>query len=829
MKFYKMSVVLACGLLLTACSDENPWLSGEGTGGIAPVVVANTDVVSARPALRSDESIDAPVSDLFAVKLSKTDGSYSKEWENLSAFPKDASFPIGAYTFEASYGSLETEGFESPYFYGAEQITVKEDETTTVRVTASLANAMVSFDYTEDFKHFFPQYSAMLHAAGGAFIEFAADETRPAFVQPGNVNITLSLTKQNGLSATFQPAEFTAEARHHYHITFDANSGQTGDVQLSIVFDDTLEQEDVVIDLTDDLMLSPAPAVTPSGFTSGQTIDLLEGSRLETPLQAMIIANGGIKDVMLTTDAPTLVNAFGNEINLMTLSAAQQQQLEAAGLKVTGLWNGNVAQARMARIDFTDLVASLSGNATYRFGLVVKDKLTKVNEPLQFSVRSIPVEVSFGQVNPSIIGSTLATMTVSYNGSDFKNNISVEALNKYGVWELCPVTVNSQEGNTYNITVEIPDMPSDVKVRLKFKDAVKDEAEISRISPDYSIAVDAFARHAVVKINASADDIAAVTSVARIFVNEPGASMKRDVAHGLITVSGLTPQKAYTFRSCIKDDEYVPDVAATTEADAAVANGDFANVTRTINISKINAGGQFGTSKLIKYFNTTSIIADEPDGWASVNALTCAESSTTKNTWFMVPSTMVLNGAVTIRSVAYDHAGTLPDFSAAAATGYSKNAPKSFAGRASGELFLGSYPQGGQRTDGIAFASRPSSVTFDYSYTPYNGEQGEAYIELLDASGRVVGSASMQLGAQASMTNVTLAVPSYLFGIKAATMRLCFRSTKRGVTPSTLTRTGTDLKDNNTIIITGTTIAANEYKSLSVGSVLVVDNVKLNY
>lgn len=86
----------------------------------------------------------------------------------------------------------------------------------------------------------------------------------------------------------------------------------------------------------------------------------------------------------------------------------------------------------------------------------------------------------------------------------------------------------------------------------------------------------------------------------------------------------------------------------------------------------------------------------------------------------------------------------------------------------------------------------------------------------------------MQLGAQASMTNVTLAVPSYLFGVKAATMRLCFRSTKRGVTPATLTPTGSALyeKDGS---LTGATIPANEYKSLSVGSVLVVDNVKLNY
>ncbi len=830
MKILHLYVVAAVGLTLTACSDENPWMSGNGTGKISPRVVTDVSVTDAKPLLRSTETLQVPSADDFTLKISKNDGSFSKEWEKFASFDEKMAFVTGAYTMEASVGSPDSEGFEMPYFYGATQFVVKEDETTDVSVTASLANAMVSIDYTDDFKHFFPQYSTQLHSDGGAYIDFAPDEVRPTFVKPGNVAITMSLTKQNGVSATFQPADFAVEAKHHYHLTFDANNGSTGDVQLSIIFDDTVEAEDVVIDLTDELMLSPAPIVNPVGFTSGQTINMLQGSDVST-LQTVIMAQSGIKDVMLSTNCPAITSVLGAEVNLMTLSQAQRDVLSDMGLGVTGLWNGASGQAKMARIDFTGLVASLSGNAAYTFGLVVKDKLTKVNEPVILSVTTVPVEASFISVDKSIIGSDKVNARINYNGENPIRNLSVEARNEYGVWDVCDWKLIKNEGQIYDVEITVPALTTDIPIRIKFRDEVKAETSVERVAPEFDIAVDAFARHAVVKVLADESVKAGVTNVLRIFVNADGISMTRDADNGLITVSGLTPSTSYTLRSCIKTGEYTPVLELITEDASQIANGDFSSEHQTINISGINAGGQYGTTSLRKYFNKTSITASEPTGWASVNENTCYNGSNPQNTWFMVPSTFMEDGAVVIRSVAYDHNGTLPAFSAAAATGYSKNAPASFAGYASGELFLGSYSYNGSehRTDGISFSSRPSALTFKYSYTPYANEQGEAYIVVLDAAGQIISQASKLLDSQSSMQVATVKLPNYAFGSKAAAVRVCFRSTRRGVTPSTYTPTGTALKDNNTIVITGTTLSANSYKSLSVGSILKVDDVTLTY
>ena len=45
------------------------------------------------------------------------------------------------------------------------------------------------------------------------------------------MSLIVNLTKQNGVSATFEPAMVTTEAQHHYHIKFDVNEGEIGEAR----------------------------------------------------------------------------------------------------------------------------------------------------------------------------------------------------------------------------------------------------------------------------------------------------------------------------------------------------------------------------------------------------------------------------------------------------------------------------------------------------------------------------------------------------------------------------------------------------------------------
>lgn len=835
MKLTKFGALFGTALILVGCNDENPWVGADGEGRISPSVKADYEVKDVVPISRANDPL-APAADNFKISLSKADGTYSESWASISEFPSDKNFSVGAYTMEASYGDIAEEGFEKPYYYGSADFAVKEAETTEVSVTAKLANTMVSIEYTDAFKKYFKSYSTQLHSKGGSYVAFTSTETRPAYIRPGEMSLIVSLTKQNGVAATFEPAVISTLAQHHYHILLDVNEGEVGEATLTINFDDSVEQEDVVIDLSDDLMMSPAPEVTAQGFTVGTPLSILEGSAFENPVRFNIVARGGLSQATLTTQSELLLaQGWPAEIDLMAASEAQQALLKQCGLNVVGMWKN---PDKMAMIDFTNVFENVKGTGSHTFTLVVKDKLTKVNDPVSLTVNSEAIDLSIKSAEVSTIGINEASMTLAYNGPDFDKNVTIEAMS-YGVYEQCTVLeVNgvTRASSDYAVKFSIPDGNSaSVNVRVKYKGEVKDETVITRVAPAYEIQVDAFSNRAVVKVvPEDAAMLETITKMASLYVNNNKVDVTRDSSTGLLTVSGLSQATVYTFKSTVMDGSegstYTNTVTATTETATDVTNGGFGSVTRTIDSGTINAGGLYGTTSLTDdKRNKSSIVIDEPNGWASINAKTCYLGASNVNTWFCVPSTLAKDGTVTIRSVAYDHNGTDPEPSHGAATYYSKNAPASFANRNAGELFLGSYAFNGTETrvDGIAFASRPSSLSFDYQYTPYNSESGDVYVALIDADGNVIASAAKTLSSASSMSAVSIPLSGYPFGKKAAKLQIKFRSSTASPI-STYVPTGSELKDHNALWF-NQTIAANEYKSLSVGSVLVIDNVKLNY
>lgn len=154
---------------------------------------------------------------------------------------------------------------------------------------------------------------------------------------------------------------------------------------------------------------------------------------------------------------------------------------------------------------------------------------------------------------------------------------------------------------------------------------------------------------------------------------------------------------------------------------------------------------------------------------------------------------------------------------------------------AAGEVFLGTYLFNGSesRVNGTAFSSRPSSISFDYSYSLKNGkaDNGLAYVEVLDASGNVIGSADPFLISETSETlTKTINIKYVKFGGKAATLKLGFKSSNQSNPPIYIPQ-GSELSEGVTVITSESnrTIATNGYHALATGSMLTIDNVKANY
>ena len=842
MKLLKHGIMFsAFAFALASCSDEGGLDLGKGEGAIRLALRTSAEVVVSAPTRAESATLTAPEAGHFAVRLTKSDNSYSKTWDSIEEFNAEEAFRTGSYTLEAFVGDIDTEGFDAPYFYGAADVSVLEAKETQVAITAALANSMVSVDYTEGFKSYFKDYSARVHSAGHSYIDFAADETRPAFIAPGEVDLTVSFTNPQGQSTSLQPAGFTAKPRHHYRVKFDVAEG-TGNAVLKIIFDDTLVSEDVTIDLTDELFTTPAPEVKAEGFVSDSPVEALEGNAPASPFVFTAVARGGMAEASLTVDSQT-VPAFGREVNLVGASAALQQQIASSGISAVGFFKN---PDKLARLDVTEFVKSLPAG-THRISLVVKDRYTRVSDPVTLVVSTEAIHLE-AQAEDVVFGSNQAFIDIEYNGADPDKAFTFKALDKFGVYKDCPITEVKQKAGTrsfpvknYVFTLTLPDTEREsIPLQIFFHGEKRTEIEIPVITPKYSVEADAFAKYVVLKVvPEDASQLGIIVNSLKVAVSATrsarngGFTFVRDADNGLVTVKGFNPATPYTITtklSAATDAAPVTSTSVTTEA-TDVPNGDFSQTHQTINMTAQVGGTWTGTIfSNPKYHINAPIVRAEATGWASINANTCWSGSSNINTWYTVPSTWADNGNVTVRSVGYSHSGSDLGSTKETLVYYCKNTPTFDAGeRISGELFLGTYSFDGNesRTDGITFGSRPASLSFDYTYVPYGDEKGLAYVAVFDESGRIIATGSMNLNPVGVMTTETISLSGYPFSSRAASLQVRFLSTANGV-PGISIPSGSALKEHKHAL-GNQTLDANRYNAVATGSVLVLDNVKLNY
>ena len=810
----------ALALAMVGCADDNPWAVAEGEGGIRLELSASADVTDAIPAVRAEETLTAPDVADFGIRLEKNDGSYSKEWPKLADFQQENSFKMGSYVITAFYGDIADEGFGKPCFIGSAPVTVLEGSTTPVSIEASLANSMVSVTYTDAFKEFFSDYSATVHSEGYSFVDFSKDENRPAFIAPGDVDLSVSITDQSGRETSVQPAAFKAEARHHYHVTLDVNGGNVGNASLVVTFDDTMEAiENIEIDLTDELITSRPPVVTPSGFTSGDRLEVLQNDTPDQPMKFSVMARGGLQEVNLTINSDTYNPPFGKEINLLAASAAQQQQITDAGFRVIGLWN-NVGD--MALVDISDVIASLPAGV-HTISLVAKDKYTRVSEPVSITIDTNAVAIDV-TADPTMFGSGTASFAIAYNGRNFDKAFTFKAQDNHGGFVDAPVISYEQratraiEQKTYDVTVKLPDTERDeVVVRVFYYGNQVAEVKVPVKTPTFSVAADPFATKAVLKVTPDESDmLAPVVRSLKIFLDGQQVAadrITRDAQKGLIYLSGLAPETRYSLQTSLTATPTADPVSFTTEAATQVPNGDFENLAVKINNVTLNQGGPY-TRVLVfggNMQNRQTLTVSEPQGWSTTNDLTFNMSASSVNSWFVIPSVFNTslsfrtsiatqggmggqtyddphvysqspkNGnSMVIRNVGYSHNGTVPDVhkKTAVPDGYhSEKAPSSY-NVAAGKLFFGTEANGG------AFNVRPSKLKGFYKYVQDSqdtDEQGVVEVYVLSGSDVI---ASGRQGLTAASDYREFSVPltydsGVSFGKKATAVKIVISSSNR--------------------------------------------------
>ncbi len=803
-------LLVAVALGFTGCSDDSSPYGDGSTGCVVPTVSLDSRVTSSdaagpmnAPASRSVSRAKEITPDELTLTLTPKDGSAPFTCNGLSAFPLDKEFKVGEYTFEASYGNPEEEGFDLPAYYGSETLIVEENRTSSVSLTAVIVNSMVSVEFGENLKHYATDLSAHLQTTGDK-IAFSTTETRAAYVNPGPATVSVTLTKPNGVSGTVTIPVFTAKARYHHHVKLDLNGG-AGDAALNVTFDDTVENEDVEIELSDDILNSPAPVVTSQGFVSGEPLSFVAGLGETRELLVDILSQASVASVVMSTKSASLISqGWPVEIDLANATADQQATLKSLGLDVLGLFKN---PGRMAVVDFSKVISHISykegaDNLT-EISLTVLDQASKAAEPVVLELEALPLEMTLAAVTeqyPENAGDPIE-LQLGFNGSDPASQVTFQYFNERGTWapmEVISITPLGRSAETYQVLVKAPAIDFSVQIRaLCGALSAKTEAVVVKQVPFRLLASDetCFAHSAMLTVTSMTLDAPTIAKNGTLKITPETSSMTKSVEGAVIYLDGLASGTTYK-ASIVFDGEECAAAQFTTESENQIpdANFDVWN-------------GQKLENDCYQYLWTVG----DGSTWATVNALTTSEHGNgVKNginckgaAYKATSGTIPANGRSTKSEDAGNWIGTAKSGDGHTTGNSALHSDKQHSGANAalvrtvgwgsgnaaagsfgtcnnvtpGELFLGSYS--GEASYGIGFTSRPSAVEFAYHYdvvTAGNGDYASVEVKVLDAAGNVIASAASNLTEQSSWKEISMPLTYAKNAPKAAKLSIAFKS-----------------------------------------------------
>lgn len=836
-KNYLMLLALVA-LGLSACrSDER---TPSGGGYLAVRVAADNEVVSATSRAEGDGIPD--VGD-FSLSIAKENGELVSKWDKFSDYDAEATVvPVGTYTVSASYGDATTEGFDGLSYAGSTTANVAEGETTDVTIDCTINKARVSISYTDAFKSYFTSYSAYISSSRGNKIDYTADETRAAYFTPGNLDVYLNVTRPGvSGSVALKVKTLAAEVKHEYRLTMDVDAGTS---TLNIIFNDDPEStQNVEFNISDAALNAPAPTIVAHGFTSGEAMEVVEGGSVEGTLQAYLNAPSGLAGCELVTSSAALkAQGWPEKVDLMALSAEDQQKLTELGLVMKGLGS---THDKIATVEFQNVVPYLyctgDGNEEHSFTLTATDVYGKTTEtPLVLNVTSR--NNGFAVTLPESVpyGSNTMSFTMNLEGDASKVKFYYSAYGADQLFTEDNVFISS-DGTTHTVTLIYPDPLIDTESDVKFKAEYGSktiEKTFKVEDPELTLSLkngdaDVWATKAYVKVEASAKSRASRTissstveiqykdgEVWKVWPNQSYDSEK-----GLFLLTGMgegatdTNGVAYTLRAAYKRSgevvTYSGELPITTEAKTQIPNSGFDDW-----YTDSKEQWSVGLFKNIKWFFYYPYQQGDEGHWWSTN-------NERAQAWTVAPVYVTTCPAVIYTYDTRTGEGKAAEIHTSGSGGeYASTSTSMYPESAfAGSIFIGSYSwsdKSEHKSLGHSFNTRPLGLSFWYKYKPYKTDAFKVLVEVKSgetviAAGEYVPEAYSSEDLEYQQHTISLEYTNSL--LKATSISVQFLSTNK------TSFTENDLQKNGTLTLTDCADSWNAH----FGSFLKIDDVELIY
>lgn len=347
----KLAVILTL-ILLSACNEAV--LVGDGYGRIGLRLGWDTSLATKADAVEVGDDTQITVS-VCTQEGTAVAGPTTYSYSSL----KEAEFevPVGKYVVKASTGSNQQAAWDSPFYYGEDEVTVRAEQSNQAEVICTLANVKVTVSFDERFALYCSSYSVTVDNGAGEGLTFSNEngklDAEGYFAVTGTLKWRLVLINNDGQSYVASGVIDSVKAQQHYPLTFtlsDLAEDETGSSVFKVIVDDSINEKefDAVLDFSE----SGSYDVTVSGFdyVAGGIAVPMGDTNVKTITTSM---TNGIADALVCVD--------GSWYELMNAEQATLGRLAALGIDAASVAYG----ASSFTVDVTDYLASIGEFGIY--------------------------------------------------------------------------------------------------------------------------------------------------------------------------------------------------------------------------------------------------------------------------------------------------------------------------------------------------------------------------------------------------------------------------------------------------------------------------------
>jgi hypothetical protein len=231
MKRKLLSMALGVALLASCSNDDNEVSSGIGTLSLKYGV--NTGVIL--------KATDGTTPDPTNFKLNVLQGEKVMKTLDPIGETKEVELNAGDYTVKIFSEEFTTPAFEKPVYGAEKNITIKADETTETALSCVQSNAGVKFNWSDEFKAAFSEFSATV-ASGSNQLDYSSTETRIGYFPVGEVTVKITVgTESYSKTLTLNEKEVVT-------VKPEAAEAGTGSLKLTVtVSTDVTDREETFV------------------------------------------------------------------------------------------------------------------------------------------------------------------------------------------------------------------------------------------------------------------------------------------------------------------------------------------------------------------------------------------------------------------------------------------------------------------------------------------------------------------------------------------------------------------------------------------------------